>query len=171
MDTISAGINALEPTRSGDGDTAHADVLRKFRIVFNAVRTHFQQVERQVGLGGAQIWALSLIRDNPGIGTNGIAQCMDIHQSTASNLIRNLMQKQLIAVDRSVADRRQVELTILPLGLELLGQVSGPFEGVLPAALRQLPEPTLERLDADLAELIRLLKADESAGSIPLAQI
>ena len=30
-------------------------VLRRFRVVFNAVRTHFQQVESQAGLGGAQI--------------------------------------------------------------------------------------------------------------------
>jgi DNA-binding MarR family transcriptional regulator len=153
------------------GQELHADVLRKFRIVFNAVRTHFQQVERRVGLGGAQIWALSLIRDLPGIGTNSIAQHMDIHQSTASNLIRSLLQKSLINADRSDEDRRQVRLTIRPEGLTLLTQVPGPFEGVLPAALRQLSAPTLTRLDTDLAELIRLLKADESAGGIPLSQI
>ena len=27
-------------------------VLRRFRVVFNAVRTHFRQMEKQVGLGG-----------------------------------------------------------------------------------------------------------------------
>ncbi len=51
-----------------------AQVLRRFRVVFNAVRSHFQQVEKQVGLGGAQVWALSLVRDQPGIGMGGVAR-------------------------------------------------------------------------------------------------
>jgi DNA-binding MarR family transcriptional regulator len=109
-----------------------AQVLRRFRVVFNAVRSHFQQVEKQVGLGGAQVWALSVVRDHPGIGMGGIAKSMDIHQSTASNLIKTLLRKELISLSRSSGDRRNVHLEILPAGLAVLGQVSGPFEGVLP---------------------------------------
>ena len=74
----------------GGDPTSAAFVLRRFRVVFNAVRSHFQQVE---------------------------------------------------------------------------------FEGVLPEALGRLPAPTLLRLDYDLAELIQLLKADEQAGGIPLAEL
>ena len=42
---------------------------------------------------------------------------------------------------------------------------------MLPAALDQLSPLTLQRLDQDLAELIALLKADETAGQLPLAQL
>lgn len=146
-------------------------VLRRFRVVFNAVRSHFQQVEKQVGLGGAQVWALSVIREHPGIGVGGIAKNMDIHQSTASNLIKVLLRRALISLDKAPEDRRNVKLHILPAGLALLGQVAGPFEGVLPLALGKLPEATLHRLDQDLGELIQLLKADEAAGGIPLAEL
>lgn len=38
---------------------ASTRVLRQFRIVFNAVRSHFRQVEREAGIGGAQLWALT----------------------------------------------------------------------------------------------------------------
>mgnify|MGYP003606839848 FL=1 len=148
-----------------------AQVLRRFRVVFNAVRSHFQQVEKQVGLGGAQVWALSVVRDHPGIGMGGIAKSMDIHQSTASNLIKTLLRKELISLSRSSGDRRNVHLEILPAGLAVLGQVSGPFEGVLPLALGKLPQRTLQRLDRDLGQLIGLLKADEEAGGIPLAEL
>ena len=148
-----------------------AQVLRRFRVVFNAVRSHFQQVEKQVGLGGAQVWALSVVRDHPGIGMGGIAKNLDIHQSTASNLIKTLLRKELIILSRSSGDRRNVHLDILPAGLAVLGQVSGPFEGVLPLALGKLPQQTLQRLDHDLGQLIGLLKADEEAGGIPLAEL
>lgn len=146
-------------------------VLRKFRIVFNAVRTHFQQMEKQSGLGGAQIWALSLVRDDPGIGTGEIARRMDIHQSTASNLIKTLQGKGLIQATKDTVDRRAVRLHILPEGLTVLGHLAGPLEGVLPMALGQLPADTLRRLDQDLGELIELLNADKRAGKNPLAEL
>ena len=152
-------------------DAQAAQVLRRFRIVFNAVRTHFRDMEKQVGLGGAQVWALSIIQANPQIGMGGIAQEMDIHQSTASNLTKGLHKKGLIQIIKASSDRRNVCLSILPAGEALLGKVSGPFEGVLPAALGQLQSATLTRLDQDLDELISLLKADESAAEIPLANI
>jgi len=148
-----------------------AQVLRRFRIVFNAVRGHFKQMEKQVGLGGAQVWALSLVRDNPGIGVGKIAESMDVHQSTASNLVKALLRRELISLDKGVEDRRSVRLHILPAGMDVLGQVAGPFEGVLPMALGQLSDVTLRRLDKDLEQLIRVLQADEQAGNIPLAEL
>lgn len=146
-------------------------VLRRFRVVFNAVRSHFQQVENQAGLGGAQIWALSVVRDHPGIGVSGLAAAMDIHQSTASNLVRAMLKRDLIQAVKGVHDRRSIELSILPGGIEVLGRVSGPFEGVLPTALAQLPPQTLERLDQDLRALIDVLHADETVEQTPLANL
>lgn len=148
-----------------------AQVLRRFRIVFNAVRTHFKQVEKQVGLGGAQVWALSVIRDQPGVGLGELAHRMDVHQSTASNLVKGLLTKGLIRVDKGQTDKRQVQLSVLPTALELLAKSPGPFEGVLPGALAKLPEHTLQQLDHDLAELITLLRVDEVASNIPLAEL
>lgn len=151
--------------------TSAAQVLRRFRVVFNAVRAHFQEIEKQVGLGGAQVWALNVIRDHPGIGVGALAESMDIHQSTASNLVKVLQRKELISMRKASTDRRQVELQILPSGLAILSQVPGPFEGLLPGALNQLAAETLLRLDQDLSELIALLKADEKAAGIPLANL
>jgi len=148
-----------------------AKVLRRFRVVFNAVRTHFRHMEKQVGLGGAQVWALSLIQAKPGLGMGEVAKHMDIHQSTASNLIKALLRKELIHVEKAPGDRRNVCLTILPAGASLLQQVPGPFEGVLPQALGSLSADTLQRLDADLGQLIGLLNADEAAEETPLAQL
>lgn len=151
--------------------TQSSQVLRRFRVVFNAVRTHFKQIEKQVGLGGAQVWALSVIRDQPGIGMGELAKRMDVHQSTASNLVRALHQKELIRMGKDAQDKRHVHLYTTPPALALLARVPGPLEGVLPAALELLSPQTLQRLDQDLAELITLLKTDETAGSIPLAQL
>ncbi len=166
-DTLPMKLNSQNPI---EPETT-AQVLRRFRVVFNAVRSNFQQVEKQVGLGGAPVWALSVVRDNPGIGMGGVAQSMDIHQSTASNLVKTLLRKELISMTKSPQDRRHVQLEILPAGLALLGQINTPFEGVLPLALGKLPQATLQRLDQDLTALIALLQADEQATGIALAEL
>lgn len=146
-------------------------VLRQFRVVFNAVKTHFRAVERSAGIGGAQLWALSEIRAAPGIGVNELACALDIHQSTASNLIKGLLERKLIEAQRSDSDRRAVVLHILEAGAEVLRAAPEPFAGVLPAALENLDGATLVRLEEDLSRLIAALKADEGGANIPLANL
>jgi DNA-binding MarR family transcriptional regulator len=144
--------------------------LRQFRLVFNAVKTHFQQVEKKAGVGGAQLWALSIIHSSAGIGVNDLARAMDVHQSTASNLVRALVERELIGTAKDGTDRRAVQLRILPAGSRVLRRAPGPFAGVLPQALASLDAATLARLDEDLAKLITALGADARAANIPLGQ-
>jgi DNA-binding MarR family transcriptional regulator len=146
-------------------------VLRRFRVVFNAVKTHFQQVEKRAGVGGAQLWALSIVQANPGLGVGGLALAMDVHQTTASNLVKALVKAELLATEKNGPDRRAVQLRVLPAGERVLHKAPGPFAGVLPVALAGLDAATLERLDHDLALLIAALQADERAAGIPLAQM
>lgn len=145
-------------------------VLRRFRIVFNTVKTHFRQVEKNLGIGGAQLWALSLIQQQPGIGMGDLAQAMDIHQSTASNLVKGLVEQKLVTISKSATDRRAVVLTIQPAAAKLIKKAPTPFAGVLPDALARLDPATLKRLDKDLGQLIALLEADGSAANTPLGQ-
>ncbi len=166
-----------QPEASPTADTLRAEigepairVLRRFRLVFNAVKTHFQQVERSVGVGGAQVWALGIIRAHPGLGVNELARAMEVKQSTASNLVKALAERELIEVTRDAADRRVVQLRILAAGRKVLRLAPGPAAGVLPRALASLDPTTLARLDADLATLIAALGADPHGASIPLGQ-
>lgn len=145
-------------------------VLRQFRIVFNAVKTHFRQLERESGLGGAQVWALSVIESQPGIGATNLARALDIHQSTASNLVRGLVERGYVGTAREGSDRRSVALRVLPAGQEVLRRAPAPLAGVLPNALASLDEATLLRLEHDLSRLIGVLDADEDAARIPLSQ-
>ena len=145
-------------------------VLRKFRLVFNTVKSHFQNIEKKVGIGGAQVWALSVIANNSGIGVNDLALALDVHQTTASNLVRGLVKLEMIDVRKDGADRRTVQLHVKPAGEKILKKAPAPFSGVLPHALEQLDTKTLERLDKDLARLMCLINADEQVARIPLGQ-
>lgn len=146
-------------------------VLRQFRVVFNAVKTHFQQMERRAGLTGAQVWALSVVRDRPDIGVNDLARALDIRQPTASNLVKALAEQEMIEVRRHARDGRAVMLRLRPAGAAVLRRTRGPFTGVLPEALAALDPETLGRLEQDLAVLIQVLGADARGANIPLSQM
>lgn len=165
-----AVTSPLSPSGSEIGEPA-ARVLRRFRLVFNAVKTHFQQVEKKAGVGGAQLWALSIIRGTSGIGVNDLARAMDVHQSTASNLVRSLVERDLVVAAKDGPDRRAVQLRVTAAGGRVLRRAPGPLTGVLPQALASLDAPTLARLERDLAALITALDADERGANIPLGQL
>ena len=150
-----------------------ATVLRQFRVVFNAVKTHFQQMERLSGLGGAQLWALSLVAERKGLGVGDLATAMDIHQSTASNLVRALVTKKMLKSTRDAHDKRVVHLEISADGQAILANAPGPFSGILPDALQRLDGETLQRLHGDLDRLINVLGVDSSskAAQTPLANL
>jgi len=151
-------------------DAQHTRVLQQFRIVFNAVKAHFQQVERRAGIGGAQVWALSVVRDRPGIGVGELAEALNVRQPTASIIAKNLVQQALIEARREGQDRRNVQLHIAPAGRKVLRRAPGPYAGVLPDALQALDPATLGLLDLGLTRLISSLGADTRAATIPLSE-
>lgn len=156
---------------SNHAPEASTRVLRQFRIVFNAVRSHFRQVEREAGIGGAQLWALSEIAASGGIGVNELAATLDIHQSTASNLVRALTERALIRAERRPEDKRAMALYVTDAGQELLSSAPAPFRGVLPSALSNLDPAILIRLEADLGQLISELRVEEDGAKTPLADL
>jgi DNA-binding MarR family transcriptional regulator len=162
---------ALETAEAAQAAVPATRVLRQFRVVFNSVKTHFRQVEREAGVGGAQLWALSVIERRPAIGVTELSRELDIHQSTASNLIKSLTERGLVTAAREGMDRRSVALRISPEGEAVLKSAPLPFAGVLPDALSSLDPATLERLEDDLGKLIALLEADEASAKVPLSQL
>ncbi|MBK6675302.1 MAG: MarR family transcriptional regulator [Proteobacteria bacterium] len=134
-----------------------ASVLQQLRVVLHAVKAHFQEVEQVTGVGGAQVWALSVIRDRPGIGVTDLARALSIRQPTASILAKNLVRQRLIQVRRVPSDRRSVQLKVLARGEEVLRLAPKPFSGILPKALSSLDPECLQRLHADLELVVARL--------------
>lgn len=163
----STGI-ARKKTPARNAPEPAARVLRRFRLVFNAVRTHFRAVETRAGISGAQLWALSVVQAQPGIGVGSLAQAMDVHQSTASNLLRALVEEGLVVSAKGEEDRRAVRLQLTARGRRVLARAPAPFAGVLPEALARLDKRTLARLERDLGAVIAELGVDERGAGIPL---
>ena len=121
-------------SRRGSKRTEAIEVLARFRIIFRSARQHYQSVESELGISGAQLRALALIAADEGNGVTALARAMLVRQPTASNLVRALIERDLLAMERRPG-RRGVALTIRPAGRRVLAAAPRPFSGVLPRAL------------------------------------
>lgn len=147
-------------------------VLKKFRIIFGAVRQHFRDVEQTCGVTGSQLWILQEVAKAPGTGVSDLAGRLSIHQSTCSLLVEKLVTRGLLIKARSKEDQRRVGLTLTQEAANILDAAPGPAEGILPEALYGLPESTLLTLDAVLLNVIdRLQVRDDEDADKPLSDL
>lgn len=147
-------------------------VLKKFRVIYGSVRQHFREIEASCGVSGSQLWILHEIGNHPDIGVSELAERLSIHQSTCSQLVEKLVVHQLIIKERSKEDQRRVGLRLTAQAANVLRQAPGPAEGLLPEALRSLPEPILLALDQALHEVIgQLQMRDDKLADNPLADL
>lgn len=146
-------------------------LLQQFRVVLKAVKSHFQQVERITGVGGSQVWALSLVAQKPGMTVGDLARALSVRQPTASVLARQLVQARLLESVPNPLDRRSVQLFATAAGQLLLERAPLPFSGVLPKALAELDNTAQRRMIADMGALIRAMGADPGGAGTPLDQL
>ena len=148
-------------------------VLGQFRVVLRSIREHYRVIEERSGLGGAQLWALAEVVENPGISVGDLARSLAIHLSTASNLVSRLEELGMVGRKRTGRDQRVVQLVVTPGGRRTLQAAPRPLVGVLQKALLELSPARLEALHSELAELMRHMKVRDAraARAVPIADL
>ena len=134
--------------------TLDVEVLKQFRIVFKSVRKHFQSIEHELGISGAQLWALAEIDMHPGLALSALAKAMSLHQSTTSNLVEKLVTLGLVERKRSLEDARSIRLFATTQGSKKLRLAPHPVKGLLPDALERLSPTALLNLHRSLNDLL-----------------
>jgi DNA-binding MarR family transcriptional regulator len=149
-------------------------VLKQFRVIFRAVKEHYRKVEKATGLSGSHVWALAIIFDNPGIRPGELTERLAVHQSTASNIVRNLVADGFVIRQRDQDDARAFALITTPKANELLAKVPEPKAGVLVQALAEMAVASCQVLEGHLDHLIARMGhtgAMPATALMPLADI
>ncbi len=131
-------------------DATFSKLLQLVRIT----QTGMRNIDRSHGLSGSQLWALWHISARPGLRISELAEAMQIHHSTASNMLDKLEDRALLRRERQVLDNRVVHLHLTDKGQELVLGVPGPLQGRLRNALQRVPAKTLDGLFAGLSRLL-----------------
>jgi DNA-binding MarR family transcriptional regulator len=140
-------------------------VLRQFRLVYGSVRRHSRRIEQDSGMSGSQAWMLHELQQSPDIGVSELAERLSIHVSTASQLVDKLVQGGYVAKQRSLEDQRRVGLRLTNAGGAALRRLPHPVEGLLPAALMDLPDHALRALQRSLDALLSGMQPLDAADA------
>lgn len=164
----SADRPSLPPGQSADA----IEALQNFRVIFRAVRRHFHEVEERCGISGSQLWALSVVVQAPGIRVKDLARSMAVQQSTASNLVEQLVRQGLIRRARESTDQRIVQLHPTEAGEQVIARAPKPLVGILADVLSRFDPKRLATLNRLLDEVVKSMRsADRSARHLPLADL
>src|SRR3954451_17324606 len=129
-------------------------VLKKFRCAFRLAKAHSTTAAKRSLVTSAQLTALCELAEHPGIRVSDLASALALHQSTISNLVDTLLQKQLIRRKRDNEDARVVRLYLSPAGKRIALTSSSAPHNVLLDTLEHLSLKTLRLLDRELARML-----------------
>jgi DNA-binding MarR family transcriptional regulator len=139
-------------------------VLDDIRRIFQELRISARRAEQELGISGAQLFVLQKLADQPAASLNELAERTLTHQSSVSVVVRRLVERGLVARDRSGDDARRIELRLTSSGRRLLRQVPTMPQIQLVETVRSFPDRDLQLL----ARLMRqLAKAIRAAGQHP----
>jgi len=149
--------------------TSPLQVLQQFRVVFRAAQQHSADIERQLGIPGAQAWVLAELREAGALKAGELAARMSIKPATLSNMLLRLEEQGFLLRQRNARDQRVVEVTLTEEGQRLMTQVDFAPRGWLPEALSRLAPAQLVALSEGLGALLEGRGVeDQAAASAPL---
>ncbi len=141
--------------------------LDAIRRIIRVLRLSSRQVERELGIGSAQLFVLQQLSAAPARSINELAERTYTHQSSVSVVVRRLVEQGLVTRRPSVGDRRRRELRLTEAGRRLAARAPVPGQVRLIAGLRALPSGRLRTLGRLLDQVVfEMGAADEPAAML-----
>lgn len=141
------------------------EVLKQFRVVFRAAQQHSADIEKQLGIPGAQAWVLAELKDSGPLKAGELAARMSIKPATLSNMLLKLEEQGYLQRQRNTQDQRVVEVALSEAGQQLMGRVDFAPRGWLPEALSRMTDSQLVELSGGLAALLAVMGVDDQAAA------
>jgi DNA-binding MarR family transcriptional regulator len=153
MGTHGSLAATVKSAREKDVNTA----LDGIRRIVRALRESAADVERRLGISGAQLFVLQVLRDSPAESLNDLAARTHTHQSSVSVVVARLVDRGLVSRERSDVDARRVRLALTHKGEDLVRNAPEPVQRRLIEALEKLPPNEIASLSRGLNHLTRVM--------------
>lgn len=135
-------------------------MVRSLRQLFRAIQEYSKAIQKKVGLSGPQVWALTILRAEPGLSLGELSDRMYAHPSTVSGVVVRLVERGAVRREVDAADRRGIVLTLTPVGRRLLRRSPSPVQEGLRRALEEMPKGAVRQLRRHLEQIVRRSESD-----------
>jgi len=129
-------------------------VLKKLRHALRLAKSKSDSDPKRALATNGQLWVLREIGQQPGIKVTDLAVATALHQSTISNLIEKLRQRQLVRHKRDSIDARVVHLYLTAAGQRAVASAPSAPQNDLLSTLEHLSAKTLNAIDRELTGVL-----------------
>ncbi|HEY0779339.1 MAG TPA: MarR family transcriptional regulator [Gemmatirosa sp.] len=153
------------PAVSPDVEAGAAALVDAVRAVVHALRGTSRSAEQEIGVHGAELLVLRKLVDEPCASLAELAVRTQTDPSTASVVVRGLVERGLLT--RSVApdDRRRTPIAITVAGRQLLRRAPEPAHARVARAAGPLDAAALQELARQLSEVAGRLAVDRDGAA------
>jgi len=141
-------------------------VMDAIRRIVRLLRVSARASEGLVGISGAQLFVLQQLAESGPCSINELAERTLTHQSSASVVVRRLIERGLVSRRPSEEDGRRVEVSLESGGRELLRTAPPMAQARLISGLRRMEAAQRAALAGGLATLVRELGLDAEAAPL-----
>lgn len=127
-----------------------AAAMDALRQLVRALRLSDTDVQRRAGVTGAQLFVLQQLHERSAASLGELAERTHTHQSSASVVVRRLVEQGLVRREADPADRRRRHLALTAAGRRVVRDAPLTAQARIVAAFRALPVPTRRTLAGGL---------------------
>ncbi len=140
--------------------TAISEIVQSLRKIFKAIQQYSEEVLKEFGITGPQLWLLKTLRQEGGASVGELSQKMYLHISTVSGIIDRLEGKGYVVRKRGETDRRIVTARLTAAGKRIVDKAPEPSQGKLLYSLQNLSAQEVVELHEALQKIVRLMEID-----------
>jgi DNA-binding MarR family transcriptional regulator len=141
--------------------TAIAEIVQSLRRIFKAIHQYSEEVLKEFGLTGPQLWLLKTLRQEGGTSVSDLTKMMYLHISTVSGIIDRLEAKGYVARKRGETDRRVVTVHLTDAGRRIVDKAPEPSQGKLLYSLQKLSPKEVLEMHGALQKIVRLMEVEQ----------
>ena len=131
------------------------EILDAIRRILRSLRESSRAAEAELGLSGAQLLVLQLLKSGKPLSVNELAERTRTHQSSVSTVVTKLVDAELAKRQPSADDGRKVEIGLTAAGARLLNKkFSGLAHEKLFGAIAELPTNKQKQLSELLTQVV-----------------
>lgn len=137
------------------------EIVNGLRRVVRAVELYSQEVNREFGLTGPQLWALKTLSRRGPLATTELSRALAVQPSTLSLLVNRLEKRGLVRRNRPREDRRFVEIGLTARGAALAKRAPEPAQGRLLHGLRAVPGREVRAIRSAVEQIVEMMEASD----------
>jgi DNA-binding MarR family transcriptional regulator len=141
-------------------DTAIAETMQSLRRIFKAIQIYSQEISREFGTTGPQLWALKTISQQEGLSLSELGKMMYLHPSTITGRVDRLEKKELVFRERDHVDRRVIKIRLTEKGATLAKKTPNPIQGKMVHGLKRLRREELNSIFTAMQTLVEIMEAE-----------